>query len=61
MIESNDLTEGLVLTVQARQEALKCATQLVSEVPACLLGGDPPDVVLAYATRFQKWIETGRS
>lgn len=61
MIESNDLTEGLVLTVQARQVALTCATQLVSEVPATLIDGNPPDVVLAYAAKFQRWLESGRS
>jgi len=60
MIETDDLSEGLVLTVQTRQEALKAATQLVCEVPATLIDGGPPDVVLAYAKRFEMYLQNGK-
>lgn len=59
MIES-DIDEKLVLTVQTRQHALKAASLLVSEVPATLIDGDVPDVVLNYARRFEVYLQTGR-
>lgn len=59
MIESSDLSEAYVLSVQTRQEALKAAAQLVCEVPVTLIGGDPPDVVLDYARKFERYLQTG--
>lgn len=60
MIETDDLSEGLVLTVQTRQEALRAAAQLVCEIPATLLDGSPPDVVLKYAKKFEAYLQNGR-
>ena len=60
MIESDDLNEGLVLSVQVRQHALTVASALVCAVPATLIAGDPPDVVLKYAKRFEKFMENGQ-
>lgn len=59
MIETDNLTEGYVLTVQVRQEAMKSAVELVVGVPATLIEGDPIDVALKYAQRLTRYVETG--
>jgi hypothetical protein len=60
VIESSDLSEGLVLSVQVRQHCLTVASTLVSSIPAALIDGDIPDVVLTYAKRFEKFCENGQ-
>lgn len=53
------ITEGLVLTVQTRQVALNTAAFLVAQIPAALIEGDIPDVVLKYANRFETYLQRG--
>lgn len=60
VIESEDLNEALVLTVQTRTDAIKAAVEMVSNVPASL-GIDPTQSVIDVAKRFEKYIQSGKT